>query len=91
VCALTFNTSGQIVSFEVDPNFVREVRKNAVKQAEIRSNRLAPEISDPTKTTRSVRERLGLLKHESSAYGLPPNWITKLEEAAIPGTFTVDK
>ncbi|MBD2530316.1 DUF4157 domain-containing protein [Nostoc flagelliforme FACHB-838] len=80
-----------LISFEVDPAFVQQVRANAVRQAEIRGNRGAPEISDPSKTTPEVREQLGLQKHESTAYGLPEKWIEQLEKAARPGTVKIER
>ena len=79
----------KIVSVEVDPKFVQEVRANAKAQAEIRANRGAPEISDPGKTSLEVREKLGLGPGESSAYGLPSEWINKLEKAMVKGTLKV--
>ncbi|MBP0011491.1 hypothetical protein [Roseofilum sp. Belize Diploria] len=82
---------GQIVSFEVDSDFVNEVRANAVPQNQVRHNRGAPEISDPSRTTPSVRQELGLAAYESTGYGLPPKWIEKLVEAAKPGTFKIIK
>ncbi len=82
---------GKIVSFEVDPAFIQEVRANAVRQAEIRTHRGSPEISDPTQTTPAVRQKLGLQEHESTAYGLPEGWIKKMEGAARPGTLKIEE
>ncbi len=82
---------GYIISFDVDPQFVRDVRSNAVRQAEIRAHRGTPEISDPTKTTPEARRRLGLRDDESTAYGLPEAWIERLEQAARPGTVRIER
>ena len=77
---------GYIISFEVDPEFVKEVRANAIPQREARYHRGVPQISILKKTTPDFRERLGLQGHESSGYSLPAEWIIKLERAARRGT-----
>lgn len=47
----------EIISFEIDPVFVEQVRRAAVPQAQARAFPDAPQIADPTRT--------------SSSYGLP--------------------
>jgi hypothetical protein len=80
-----------IVSFEVDGEFVAELRQVAVSQAEGAANPDLPQFADPTKTSVGVRERLGPRGGESSGYGLPSNWIQRLERAARPGTARMER
>lgn len=48
----------------------------AVPQAKAKSNPNRPEIADPTKS--------------NSAYGLPANYIEKLQQGAVKGTGKVE-
>ncbi|MEL6984097.1 MAG: hypothetical protein AAFO29_16855, partial [Actinomycetota bacterium] len=61
-----------IISFDIDPDFVDEVRAAAVQQSMAEDFPGAPQIADSTKTDHS--------------FGLPSEWITRLQEAAIPDT-----
>ena len=67
----------EIISFEVDPKFVQQVREAAVYEKDARSFPNAPIIADPTKT--------------NGSFGLPPEWTEKLINAAKSGTGKIDK
>ena len=61
-----------IIAFDVDPAFVTQVRNAAVPQSQARNFPGAPQIADPLQT--------------SGSFGLPAEWIQRLQDAAIPGT-----
>ena len=61
-----------IIAFDVDPDFVEEVRAAAVRQSKGREVPDAPQRADEMLT--------------KDSFGLPQSWILRLEEAAIPGT-----
>jgi len=65
-----------VVSFQVNKDVADEIRKMAVPQAKAKTYPDRPEIADPTKS--------------KSAYGLPANYIKKLEEGAIKGSGKVE-
>ena len=67
---------GEIVSFEVDPAFVRQVRSSAVPQAEGRASPEMPQTADPTRTPNS--------------FGLPEQWFDMLKNATRPGSGRID-
>lgn len=67
----------EIISFEVDPKFVEQVRRFAVREKDVRLNPNVPIKADPTKT--------------QSSYGLPPEWIDKLIEASRQGTGRIER
>lgn len=62
----------RIIAFDVDPEFVDELRAVAVAQHEARNNPALPHIADITKT--------------ESSFGLPTEWIERLTEHAKIGT-----
>jgi len=65
-----------IVSFQVKKEVADEIKKMAIPQAKAKTNPDKPEIADPTKS--------------KSAYGLPANYIEKLQKGAIAGTGKVE-
>ncbi|QNR87020.1 hypothetical protein H9N25_11860 [Pedobacter riviphilus] len=66
-----------IISFQVKKEVADDIRKMAVPQLQAKSYPDRPEISDPTKS--------------GSAYGLPANYIEKLQKGAIKGTGKIEK
>ena len=64
-----------ITSFKITKELADEIRKNAVPQSQARSYPTSPEISDPTKST--------------GAFGLPKEYIKKLEQGAVKGSAKV--
>lgn len=67
----------EIISFDVDPKFVKQVRQAAVYEKDVRQFPDSPIIADPTKTDNS--------------FGLPPDWIEKLIQASRQGTGKIER
>ena len=65
-----------VVSFQVNKNVADEIRKVAVPQKRAKANPNLPEIADPTKS--------------NSAFGLPANYIDKVEKGAVKGKGKVE-
>ena len=67
----------EIISFQVETEFVDQVRAAAVPQAQARAFPGSPQIDDPTVTT--------------GAYGLPKEWIDKMINASVKGSGKITK
>lgn len=67
----------EIVSFKIPESLANEIRANGVAQDLGRVNPGKPQISDPTKST--------------GAYGLPKEYIQKLQDQAIGGTGKIEQ
>ncbi len=68
----TNRPGASIVAFDVDPTFVTQVRNAAVPMRQAGNFPGAPQVADPLQT--------------SGSFGLPSEWISRLQDAAIPGT-----
>ncbi len=69
--------NAEIISFKIPASLAKEIKANGIEQDLGKSNPTKPQISDPTKST--------------GAYGLPKEYIQKLQEQAIKGTGKVEK
>jgi hypothetical protein len=69
--------SAEIASFEIPESLAQEIRANGVPQKQGGAFPDKPQISDPTKST--------------GAYGLPKEYIQKLQDQAIKGTGKIEK
>ncbi len=67
----------KIVSFEIPESLAKEIRETAVPQDLGRVHPTKPQISDPTKST--------------GAFGLPLEYIKKIEEQAIKGSWKIEQ
>ncbi len=67
----------KIVSFEIPESLAKEIRESAVAQDLGKAHPTKPQISDPTKST--------------GAFGLPKEYIKKIEEQAIKGSWKIEQ